>query len=70
MDWSCGSSGEALSSNPSSPPRPKKIVKDTVEMNKIQSKAGCQWLAPIILFAWEAEIRRIVVQGQPGAKKE
>jgi hypothetical protein len=26
----------------------------------------CQWLTPILLAAWEAEIRRIMVLGQPG----
>jgi hypothetical protein len=25
-----------------------------------------QWLTPVTLATWEAEIRRIVVQGQPG----
>jgi hypothetical protein len=28
--------------------------------------AKCQWLTPIILTTQEAEIRRIVVQSQPG----
>jgi hypothetical protein len=27
---------------------------------------NCQWLTPIILASWEAEIGRITVQGQPG----
>jgi hypothetical protein len=32
---------------------------------KKKEKAGQQWLTPIILVTWEAEIRRIMVQGQP-----
>jgi hypothetical protein len=28
--------------------------------------ARCQWLMPIILAIWEAEILRSIVQGQPG----
>jgi hypothetical protein len=27
--------------------------------------AGCWWLTPVILATWEAEIRRILVQGHP-----
>jgi hypothetical protein len=30
--------------------------------------AGCQWLTPVILATWEAEIRRIVVPGQTQEK--
>jgi hypothetical protein len=26
---------------------------------------GCQWLTPVILATWEAEIRRFGFQGQP-----
>jgi hypothetical protein len=33
---------------------------------KQSTRAGCQWLTPIILASQEAEIRRILVQGQPG----
>jgi hypothetical protein len=32
----------------------------------IKLQTGHQWLMPIILATWEAEIRRIMVQGQPG----
>jgi hypothetical protein len=28
-------------------------------------EAGHQWLTPIIVASWEAEIRRIVVRSQP-----
>jgi hypothetical protein len=27
---------------------------------------GCQWLFPVVLVTWEAEIQRIEVRGQPG----
>jgi hypothetical protein len=30
------------------------------------NEAWHQWLTPIILFTWETDLRRIVVQGQPG----
>jgi hypothetical protein len=38
--------------------------------NKMEKKkkksARCQWLMPVILAIQEAEIRRIMVQSQPG----
>jgi hypothetical protein len=34
-------------------------------MIKSDIAVGCQWLRPVILVTWEAEIRRITVQGQP-----
>jgi hypothetical protein len=45
---------EVLSSNPSGA--------------KLKKKKRCQVpvVMPVILTTWEAEIRRIVVQGQPG----
>jgi hypothetical protein len=32
----------------------------------MKKKAGIWWLTPVILAAWEAEIRRIRVEGQLG----
>jgi hypothetical protein len=29
-------------------------------------EAKCHWLIPVILATWEAKIRRMTVQGQPG----
>jgi hypothetical protein len=32
-----------------------------------EERAGCWWLTPVILATWQAEIKRISVQGQPQA---
>jgi hypothetical protein len=39
-------------------------VNHKAKLNKLQriSSARCQWLTPVILATWEAEIRRITVQ--------
>jgi hypothetical protein len=37
-----------------------------IAVARMLAKARCQWLTPIILCTWEAEIGRIMVQGQPG----
>jgi hypothetical protein len=42
-----------------------KLKKREREKKRIQVQAGCQWLTPLILATWEAEIRRTIVQGQP-----
>jgi hypothetical protein len=34
-------------------------------MYRIKILAGHQWLTPVILATWKAEIERIKVQGQP-----
>jgi hypothetical protein len=39
---------------------------DTSHFSIKNTSAGCQWLTPVILAIWEAEIRRIAVQSQPG----
>jgi hypothetical protein len=33
-------------------------------------ETGCWWLLLVILAAWEAELRRITIPGQPQAKKK
>jgi hypothetical protein len=35
-------------------------------VSKKKKKTEYQWLMPIIQTTWEAEIRKIMVQGQPG----
>jgi hypothetical protein len=35
-------------------------------LSKLQEDSGCWWLTLAILATWEAEIRRIMVRGQPG----
>jgi hypothetical protein len=49
------SKGKTLNSNPS-----------TILQQKKGDFAGCWWFTPVILTTQEAEMRRIVVQGQPG----
>jgi hypothetical protein len=40
-----------------------KLLWDTLKKKVL---VGCQWLTPIIIATQEAEIRRIMVQSQPG----
>jgi hypothetical protein len=36
-----------------------------IQHHKNDEQAGCQWLMPIILTTWEAQIGRMMVPGQP-----
>jgi hypothetical protein len=38
-------------------------------MLKMSSLSQVWWLMPVILTAWETDIRRNVIPGQPGVKK-
>jgi hypothetical protein len=38
---------------------------ENINQIRLTSEAGLQWLTSIILFTWEAEIRRMTVRGQP-----
>jgi hypothetical protein len=40
------------------------IKKEKIYMKRIPIAGPYQWLTPVILATWEAEIRRIMVQGQ------
>jgi hypothetical protein len=44
----------------------KKNKRDTPKSVLKKITAGCQWFTPVTLATWEAEIGRIMVQGQPG----
>jgi hypothetical protein len=46
-------------------PSLKKVTKHLINNLK---EARRQWLTPVILATWEAEIRRIMVRGQPRQK--
>jgi hypothetical protein len=41
----------------------EKWKKERCKLIKIIIQARLQWLTPVILAAWEAKIRRIMVQG-------
>jgi hypothetical protein len=43
---------------------PQRRVKGKKALFSRRETTRCWWLTPIILATWEAEIRRIVVQGQ------
>jgi hypothetical protein len=41
------------------------LITTTVVL-KINGLAGCQWLTPVILATWEAEIGKTTVEVSPG----
>jgi hypothetical protein len=48
------------------------LPKLMLEINMVALRTGAlgghQWLTPLILATWEAEIKRIMIQSQPGQK--
>jgi hypothetical protein len=42
--------------------------KDKIFDHKNYAAAGCQWLMPVLLPTWEAEMERIAVRGKPRQK--
>jgi hypothetical protein len=65
--WKCNSVVECLHWI-SSPVRKKKKKKERKKIKKFNSIGQAQWIKPIILAIWEAEIRRILLQDQSGQK--
>jgi hypothetical protein len=48
----------------------RKEGRQAVHFLRVDFEVGCWWLTLVIPATWEAEIRRIMVQSQPGQKKK